>query len=298
MVTKTDQQFLRKFFEDIERLNAMEIDNVERYREVLPALLEERKNRDPLPEVGEYHEAVQIEPHFTAGIAVPKSNSNEPFPVMLMSHGHGGLHGSAHSYRRFTRDMAAGGYLCVTPDYRLAPEHRHPAGLEDLIACAHWIKRNAKDYGGDGSRIIVCGDSIGAGFALSAVLHLLAESDAPDIRAFVGLEGVYARSRAEGFFVDALMPEGFTDKDLEDPAVSPVFGIKEGMELPPMFLMTGSADFASPANFHFAGVLAEKHIPFEMHVLEGMVHDFTKFPDLDGCQEAHRLMFSFLSAHP
>ncbi len=297
MVSKSDQEFLGKFMQDAQGVNAFEITSVEQYRKVLHELLEDRKNSGPMPEVGQYISDVQIDANFSADIAVPERKSDGPLPVILLCHGNGGLAGSPHSYRRFTRDMAAAGYLCVTPNFRKGPEHRFPSGLDDLLACAHWIKGNVEQYGGDGSEIILLGDSIGANMALATTMRLQEAGDGPKVRAFVGLEGLYQRSVEEGWMLADYLPADCNMEELAaDPLVSPAMGIVEGVSLPPILLMSGSADFALHSTIQLAAKFAEHHVPFEMHILDGMIHDFMKLPDLDGRDEGHRLMFQWLDA--
>jgi acetyl esterase/lipase len=296
MTSKSDLKHIEALIKDVVAFGP--VDSVERYRQMLPALLEDRKNRAPLPEIGAYHPKVHINENFTAAIAVPKIGS-KPYPVVLNCHGHGAVTGSAHSYRRHSHDFAAAGYLTVTPDYRKAPENKHPKGLEDLVAAALWIKSNAANYGGEGSSIVIVGDSVGAQLAAATLLRVLGMPDAPRVAAFVGMEGFYARGAEEPapFLLDAYMPEGYTAADLADPSVSPMNGFKVGVSYPPILLITGSSDFALPPTLQFALSLFAKQIQFQLHVIEGMPHDFMKWIDLDGYREGHKLMMDWLAAH-
>ena len=120
----------------------------------------------------------------------------------------------------------------------------------------------------------------------------------PKVSAFVGLEGFYERSPEEGWMLSEYLPADCNLEELvNDPWVSPSKGIVEGLDLPPILMIIGSADFVLHSTLQLAGKFCELHVPFEMHVIEGMIHDFTKFPELDGRDEAHRLMFQFLKAN-
>ena len=94
-------------------------------------------------------------------------------PVVLWLHGGGHTIGSLDGYdpicRRLARDSGA---LIVSLDYRLAPENKFPAALDDAFAALLWLRENADNIGGDRARLALAGDS--AGGNLSAVCALLA----------------------------------------------------------------------------------------------------------------------------
>src|SRR5258707_894357 len=118
-------------------------------------------NQNP-PEVGAMHEAVEIRPGLTADVAVPKGNG--PHPVLVYLHGGGWVAGSPKTHRKLGMQFAAAGFLTVNVDYRLAPEHPFPAGLDDCIHAVKWAGDNAKRWNGDGSRLGVGGGSAGGKF--------------------------------------------------------------------------------------------------------------------------------------
>jgi acetyl esterase len=96
-----------------------------------------------------------------------------PLPTYLELHGGGFVVGSIEMQYAtsvaIARDLGA---LVVTPEYRLAPEHPFPAGLEDCYATLRWIHEGAEDLGVDPSRVAIGGQSAGGG--LAAALALLA----------------------------------------------------------------------------------------------------------------------------
>lgn len=106
-----------------------------------------------------------------------------PFGVLMYLHGGGWVIGDldTHDYTcRSLCDEAA--VLVVSVDYRLAPEHRFPAAVDDCWAALNWLAINAPEFGGDPNRIAVGGDS--AGGNLAAVLALMArDAGGPELKA-------------------------------------------------------------------------------------------------------------------
>ena len=106
------------------------------------------------PEVGAYHEAVQLKPGLTADIAVPKGRGG--FPVVVYIHGGAWTLGSpATTHRKLIKQFAEAGSLTVAPDYRLAPENPFPACLDDCLFTAAWTAENAARYSCDSSRTAI-----------------------------------------------------------------------------------------------------------------------------------------------
>jgi len=94
-------------------------------------------------------------------------------PVVVYFHGGGWVVGSIDTHDEPCRAIAAAtGVVVVSVDYRLAPEYRFPAAIEDAYAAVCWVADHAGDMGVDAGRLVVAGDS--AGGHLSAVVSLLA----------------------------------------------------------------------------------------------------------------------------
>ncbi|MFJ6095677.1 alpha/beta hydrolase [Williamsia muralis] len=93
-------------------------------------------------------------------------------PALVWYHGGGMIMGSLDSFDRLARDVAdATGAILINVEYRLAPEHRYPAGNDDAYAALEWAHRRADQLGVDPSRIGVGGDSAGGGLAASTALR-------------------------------------------------------------------------------------------------------------------------------
>ena len=100
-------------------------------------------------------------------------------PLMVFAHFGGGVIGDLEAADGFCRLLAAGGRCPVlSVDYRLAPEHRFPAGLDDMVAAYRWGRDNAEMFGAPRGRAAVGGESIGGAFA-AAITHELRRSGEP-----------------------------------------------------------------------------------------------------------------------
>lgn len=107
----------------------------------------------------------------------PKDASG-PLPLMLFFHGGGWVGFDVDTHDPLCRDLCGRtGHLVVSIDYRLAPEHPFPAGVNDCLEALDWLIVNAERLGGNPNQIVICGDS--AGGNLAAVVALQARTRHP-----------------------------------------------------------------------------------------------------------------------
>ncbi len=98
---------------------------------------------------------------------------NGPWPVVVFFHGGGWVVGTLETHDPYCRALASeAGVMVVSVDYRLAPEHKFPAGVEDCLAATEWVLAHVGELGADGSRVLVGGDSAGATMATVVALLL------------------------------------------------------------------------------------------------------------------------------
>ena len=167
--------------------------------------------------------------------------------VLLYLHGGGYISGSAKSSRPILATLARNfGFPAFSLEYRLAPEHRFPAGLDDAVAGYRWLLAS----GIDPKRIAVAGDSAGGGMALALALRLR-DAGEPLPRCLVCLspwtdmtgsgDSIIANSRRDPMFVSEDI-ERYANVYLgehapRDPLASPLFADLRG--LPPMLIQVG-----------------------------------------------------------
>lgn len=116
-----------------------------------------------------------------------------PAPVVVFFYGGSWRSGDRGEYAFVGRALAANGFVVAIPDYRLVPEARFPAFLEDCAAAVRWTQTNIAAHGGDGARVALMGHSAGAYNAIMLALsqRWLDEADANPVRGAVGLSGPY-----------------------------------------------------------------------------------------------------------
>jgi acetyl esterase len=94
-------------------------------------------------------------------------------PIMLYFHGGGYVKGGIEESDAFCRSLArVTRHLVLSIDYRLAPEHRFPAALDDAVAATVWAGAHAAELGGASGAVVVCGESAGGNLAAVTCLRL------------------------------------------------------------------------------------------------------------------------------
>jgi acetyl esterase len=110
----------------------------------------------------------------------PSGSAGRPLPAHVYAHGGGFVVGDLDMVDSLCRTVCReAGVIVVSVDYRLAPEHPFPAGLEDMIAVVRWVARHGREIGIDPARLAIGGDSAGGNLAAAASLALAGD---PDVR--------------------------------------------------------------------------------------------------------------------
>lgn len=148
----------------------------------------------------------------------PKGCTARKLPLLVYLHGGGWTFGSLNSCARYCDAMVAeGGLKVVAVDYRLAPEHPFPAGLDDCVAALNFVFAHAEELGVDTTRISVGGDSSGGNLALATSLSDRCLGRISSLVLFYPVTKAFDdkseswKSYAAGFGLDAELMHAFND---------------------------------------------------------------------------------------
>jgi acetyl esterase len=217
-------------------------------------------------------------------------------PLLVFYHGGGQVIGDLDVYDDVCRIICRDGRLHVlSVDYRLAPEHKAPAGSDDAYAAFRWALDHAGALGADPGRVAVGGDS--AGGNLAALVSLRARDEGAPLPALQFL--LYpvtdysgdTRSKtlfADGFFLTKhdldFCRKQFLDGaavDATDPRVSPLLA-DDFSGLPPALLLTAGFDPLRDEGRQYADALRQAGVPVDFREFGSLVHAFANFFPLGG----------------
>src|SRR5882757_7803631 len=207
-------------------------------------------------------------------------------PCLVFFHGGGWVIGDLDSHDVVCRKLADEGELIViSVDYRLAPEHKFPAAVDDAIEAVKWIAANAKQFGIDASRLMVGGDS--AGGNLAAVVAISArDGNGPKI---AGQVLIYPATDFAMTHPSHSEPETslllthsvirwfknhyLGDADINDWRASPARATTLA-GLPPAYVLTAGADPLRDEGDEYAMRLKEAGVPVTYRTFPGQFHGF------------------------
>ncbi len=232
----------------------------------------------------------------------PKTEAGKRLPVIVNVHGGGWVYGTKETYQFYCMSLAKRGFAVVNFTYRLAPEFKFPASLEDTNTVFSWVLSHAEEYGFDTAHVFAVGDSAGA--------HIL------------GLYACICTNPAYAAEYDFRVPEGFVPKaialncgvyriNLREKGLTanlmkdllPGKGKPEEIRkidvldhiteaFPPVLYMTCSDDFLRSAAPQLGEKLAEKGVPNvfkyygdEQNKLPHVFHCNIRLPEAAQCND-------------
>jgi acetyl esterase len=259
-------------------------------RALIVKALETRSSIPGLPNKVETRD-VAISGALTARLYTPPHGS-ETLPVLVYLHGGGWVAGSVATHDPFCRLLSeAAGVIIASVEYRLAPEHRHPAALEDALAAVHWAANNAAQWGGDTARLALGGDSAGGYLAAVAANRLHATAGAPRLRALLLLypatdhpsaNHLSYTENATGYGLEAKLMRWMWEQyapgaSPDDPNVSPL-RLQSLPPLPPALVATAEYDVLRDEGIAYAEKLGAAGVAVTHMHAPDMHHNFPVHP--------------------
>jgi acetyl esterase len=213
-----------------------------------------------------------------------------PFPVLVYFHGGGWVLSNLATHDALCRKLTnRAGCITVSVDYRLAPEHKFPAAVEDAYAATSWVAAHAHTFQGDPTRIAVGGDS--AGGNLSAVVtHIARDQGGPAL--FYQLliypatdyytpdsPTLSYHTYGDGYFLTRESMQRFWQHYLRSPhqgthpQAAPLRQNDLGL-LPPALVITAEFDPLIDEGELYAQRLRAAGVPVTLRRYDGMIHGF------------------------
>ena len=197
-------------------------------------------------------------------------------PVIVSVRGGGWVYGDKERYQFYCMDLAERGFVVVNFSYRLAPEYKFPASLEDTNSVFSWVLEHAETYGFDTEKIFAVGDSAGA-HLLSLYLDMCTNLDYAGNYNFHTPEDLQIRAVALNcgqYHIGEKELDKLTGKLMEE--YLPGKGTKQELQLlctdeymtekfPPVFIMTAEEDFLRGQAPLMYEKLKSMNIPCEFH---------------------------------
>jgi acetyl esterase len=215
------------------------------------------------------------------------SRPSESLPALIYFHGGGWVFGDLESHDSLCREICnAAGCVVAAVDYRLAPEHKFPAAVEDAIAAIRHIAGNAPALGIDAARIAAGGDSAGGNLVAVAAIEFR-DRGGPRLRlqlllypvTDLSMDSASYREMGQGYLLTYERMHYFreqylqSEQDILDWRASPL-KVQDASNLPPALVVTASHDPLVDEGRAYAQRIAMAGVPVEYRCYDGVIHGF------------------------
>lgn len=241
------------------------------------------------PPVGEVRDLQADGPHGAIPLRLykPAGAAAAPLPVLVYFHGGGWVIGDLETHDVVCRTLCAGsGCAVVAVDYRLGPEHRFPAAVDDAHAAVRWVRAQAAALGLDGLRLAIGGDSAGGNLAAVTAIAMRLAGEAParlqlliypatDMRAVAPSH----TANAKGYVLTSDTIAYFRGHYIADPAqwadwrASPLLA-EDLSHLPPALVLTAGFDPLRDEGRQYADAQSAAGVATQYVCFERQIHGF------------------------
>jgi acetyl esterase len=240
-------------------------------------------------------------------VRIYRPNAAGILPAIVYFHGGGHVIGGLDSHDLIARNLCGGAEaIIVSVDYRMGPEHRFPAAVEDSFAALEWVHGNATALGADPDRLGVHGDSAGAN--LAAVVAIMARDEGrPTLRLQslvypvadfrMGTESYKTFETGYGILTAGAMRwfRGHylrSADDANDWRASPLLA-PDLAGVAPAIVIAAECDVLHDEGLAYSDRLAAAGVPVERHEYAGMIHAFFGMvPAVDDAMNAQRAVWA------
>jgi len=249
---------------------------------------EARNSAMPTPApVADAHERTIPGPGGPLKLRIYSPEGTGPFPLLAFYHGSGFVLCSLDTHDGMCRNLCAGsGAVVVSVDYRLAPEHRFPAGPDDCLAATRWAALNAIELNADPTRLVVAGDSAGGNMAAVTALRLRDEGGPHAIGQLLIYPATAHHSSGMPSYTENADGYGLTRDTMiwfwnhyvdaaeaQNPLVAPL-SAPDLAALPPALIQTAEYDPLRDEGERYADRLRAAAVPVQMTRWDGVNHGF------------------------
>ena len=214
------------------------------------------------------------------------SQAPEALPAVVYFHGGGWTCGDLDTHDSVCRGIAAHGRCAVVAvDYRMGPEHKFPAAVEDAVAAVHWVGRNAGSLAIDAARLAVAGESAGGNLAAVTAIALRGAEPGLAMQVLVypvtdqAADTDSLRRFAQGYSLTRELLRWYQaqylrdERDHADWRASPLRA-REHSRLPSAYILTAGFDPLLDQGRAYSERLVQAGVPVTYECFEGQIHGF------------------------